>query len=123
MSSFKLDDDGDLAVENNKTFIKIESTDEVAQRLRCNLRAIRGEWFLDRRIGVPYREEVWVKNNTLTRVAAAFITDIRETPGVLTLEAFDQSIDPATREHTVNFRVEATSGEVIDLSHSQEASA
>lgn len=102
MSDLALDTFGNLDLTNDDLSF-VTGADAVAQHLRIRLRFIRGEWFLDQRVGLPYFEQVWVKNPNLGAVQATYRRAITTTPGVESLERFDQSFDPATRELTITF--------------------
>ncbi len=115
MPDIKLDDDHDLALEANELVI-IAGADEVAQRLRCRLKMFRGEWFLNTERGVPFRTEIFVKGINPDRIAAAIKREILTTSGVLALLEYSQEFDSAQRQMAVSFRVQATDGEIIELS-------
>lgn len=116
MTTIKLDPlTNDLAVENNE-LILITGADEVTQRLRARLKMFRGEWFLGVNRGVPYRQEIFVKGVSSDRIAAAIKREILTTSGVLQLLSYDQEFDGATRRLNINFRIQASDGEIIDFS-------
>ncbi|AOH54494.1 hypothetical protein ABE28_009025 [Peribacillus muralis] len=46
MKSFKLDEKGDLILQNG-SFIMIEGDEELAQQARISIKTEKGEWFLD----------------------------------------------------------------------------
>lgn len=115
MTDIKLNDDHDLALENNR-LVLLSGADEVAQRLRCRLKMFRGEWFLNVTRGVDYRGEVFVKRNAPTRVEAELKRAILTTSGVLELLEYSQVIDAAVRSMTVDFKVKATDGDIVEFS-------
>lgn len=115
MTEIKLDDDNDLAVENN-SLVLIAGADEVTQRLRSRLRMWRGEWFLDLTRGVPYRQEIFVKGNAPSRIQAAIQKEIATVSGVQELLEYSQDIDTATRALSVTFKARATDGIIIEFS-------
>ncbi len=116
MTDIKIDSEtGDLAVEGNE-LVLIAGADEVEQRLRRRLAMFRGEWFLNTTRGVPYRTEIFVKGVSPERIAASIKREILTTSGVLALLEYDQAFDSAQRKLTVTFKVQATDGEIIELS-------
>lgn len=115
MTDIALDTDGDLELSGNE-LVLIAGADEVTQRLRCRLRMIRGEWFLDEGRGVPFRELLWVKGTSLSRIASAIKREILTVSGVLELLSYDQIFDSAARSLTVTFQVRATDGQIVEYS-------
>lgn len=89
--------------------------DGIAQHLRIRLRFFLGEWFLDPRVGVPYFQELLVKNPG-TSVVRTIIRDVVvTTPGVATMNNFVTSYDGATRKLDVSFTAITTSGEPLEF--------
>lgn len=112
MPDLKLDNlTGDLAIVNGDLRLTDETNGEAtAQRLRIRLRMWTGEWFLDTREGLPFREEILKKNPDMSRVEALVKTRILDTKGVAKLVSYSQTLDKANRTLTVNFRVLDASG-------------
>lgn len=59
--------------------------DAVAQKLDLRLQLVRGEFYLDQRVGIPYFEQVWRKNPSITALQLIFRRAIEECPGVIEL--------------------------------------
>lgn len=109
MSDFLQDDKGDLVFTDNElTFVY--GADEVKQRVTQRLRAFRGEWFLDLDVGVPYYQEILVKNPSTTVVEGRLKQTIAATPGVIEITEFVFDLDKSTRQATVNARIRSVSG-------------
>lgn len=108
MSSFKADADGNFTIVDND-LIFVDGADEVVQMLRQELRFFFTEWFLDLNQGVPYYEEITVKNPNLQRLAAIFKDKILSIPGVLELISFDLTYENP-RELHLSFQVRSTDG-------------
>lgn len=113
MSSFKLDQDGDLLVTNNELTLT-EGRDAIRQHIQTRLRLFRGEWFLDRSLGVPYYEDIFVKQQTQVTVASILKAQIFETPGVLEFLTFNFDYDEFNRGFDVAFRVNTLEG-IVDF--------
>jgi hypothetical protein len=102
MADLALDTFGELDLSyDSLTFFT--GADAVAQHLKIRLRLIRGEWFLDTRVGIPYYSQIWVKNPNLGAVHTTFRRAIITTPGVERLERIDSSFDASTREYRLDF--------------------
>ena len=65
MTAVKLDDTGDIELDNgNLVLTTNDSDDEIIQRLRGRLQLFLGEWFLNTSIGIPYLQLVYRKGST-----------------------------------------------------------
>jgi len=81
------------------------TVDSIAQNLRIRLQFFLGEWFLDRRLGVPYYQQILVKNPGTNLVRSVFRKAITTTPGVISLDALETDYEGTTRTLTVAFTV------------------
>ena len=103
----------DLIIENYDLRV-IDGAEQVAQHCKIRLLALLGEWFLDNTIGVPWLEQILVKNPRGRVVAAALKAAIRGTPGVTRLTAFGfQDYDVGERSLAVRFEADSEFGQVI----------
>ena len=114
MSGFKCGENGDILIEQNK-FSIVTKVDEVKQNLRQNLKTFLGEWFLNTGLGVPYFEDIFIKNPNAISIEAAFKNAILGTIGVRELIQFDLNLDSSRRELSYTFRA-VVLDEVIDFS-------
>jgi len=89
--------------------------DAVEQHLKQRLKTFYGEWFLNKAIGVPYFEQVFVKNFNANILDSVFKKIIIETPGVIQLLEFALEIDSSAREFFLTFKASVAEG-VIDFS-------
>jgi len=85
----------------------------VIQRIRVRFRFFLGEWFLDQRLGIPYFQDILIKNPDPTLISAIFRQVLLTTPGVLRVDAFTATLDAPTRVLTVNFQATLTDGSTI----------
>ena len=92
--------------------VLVERADNVAQHIKTRLLFVRGEWFLNGELGVPWFEDILVKNPRGVLVEAALKAAIRETPGVNSLDAFVLDYIPGTRQLGVSFRATTDFGTV-----------
>jgi hypothetical protein len=93
-----LDDDGDLALVDGQ-IVLVEGVAEVRQSLQQSLRFLSGEWFLDTRMGVPYRE-LKEKTSDLSLFRSVVTKVARDVDGVLEVLALELDLDRVTRELT-----------------------
>jgi len=97
-------DTGDLLL--NELDLKLtQGTDSVEQRLRQNLKAYQGDWFLDESNGLPYYKDILVKNPDIPNIESIFKVSIVETEGVDELLEFNSSFNAATRQFSISFKV------------------
>lgn len=85
-----------------------------AIKLRNRLRFFLGEWFLDTRLGAPYRQYLFVKNPNLAIAKQVIRKIIEGTPGVVELLSLDSSLDAKARKLSWVFRARTSAGEVLE---------
>lgn len=113
MSDLRLTGAQDLDLAGDRASL-VTGADAVAQKIGVRLRLFRGEWFLDERVGVPYYEQVLVKNPNLVAIRSLFRRAIATTPGVEEVTSLDLTVDTAQRRAEVSFRARANDGEIIE---------
>lgn len=113
--SLSLGTDGDLEVENGRLQL-VSGLESIRQAATSRLRFVRGEWFLDPTIGVPYFAEVFVKAPDLARLRLVFAAELRATPGIRTVEDLSITFDRSTRSLEWRFRATSDLGEVVGSS-------
>jgi len=84
----------------------------VEQRVSQRLKLFLGEWFLDRRRGVPWIQQVFLKNPNPVIIDAVITREILAEPQVIKLQEFSLDIDTTTRILTVTFKANTKSGEL-----------
>lgn len=113
MSTFAQDTNGDLLVTNGKIALITDPASAGALRLRNQFQIFLGEWFLDSRIGMPYYQEVFVKNPNLGVLSQLFRGVILKTPGVKSVDRLQVTFNNATRNANVSFAATWDDGSVI----------
>lgn len=88
----------------------IEGAERVAQAIGIRLRTWLGEWFLDISHGVPYLENVLVKNPNLAIVESVLRAQILDVEGVRSISAFSLQLDPKMRVLNVQFEAQSDEG-------------
>lgn len=116
MKDIKLINDGnsvydhDILVENFDFVILNDGIDRVVQDLRIRLWFFLGEWFLNISAGVPFYQDIKIKNPDLNAIEAIFKEVIFNTDDVLEIISFDLDFNSAQRKMTVQFEVNTTFG-------------
>ncbi len=85
------------------------------QKLKQTLWLFQGEWFLNNAVGMPYFDDVLIKNASLSRIETLYIRAIQSVPEVLDILSLDVSLDNAKRTLSVNFTVRDNDGNIIDI--------
>jgi len=109
MIDLQLDNSHDLNVSGND-LVLTEDADQVSQNLDIKLHFFKGEYPLDITFGVPYYENVFVKNPDIPAVSAIFKSAIMSVPDVNELQEFSLDYDASARDISVDFKVNTTFG-------------
>jgi hypothetical protein len=117
---FALDADGDLDLATGDIRLTQRGLEATAQELWIVLQIIRGEWFLNRRFGIPYlANDVVSETEALLggkfselRARAAFREAIIAVEDVETINYLSVSFSAATRRLTVSFKVTTAFGTI-----------
>lgn len=109
---FKLDASGDLAFEGGDLVLEV-GVASIASDLHARLQTFRGEWFLDGSIGIPFFDQVLVKQPNMTAIRALLRTEILDTPGIADVLELTTNYDNATRTLALSFRATTDTGEII----------
>lgn len=108
-----LDTDGDIALGSAGIPHFIGGADEAIQRMGVRFRFVRGEWYRDTRLGIPYFEHVLLKRPRLQLVRSLFRQTILGVPGIERLERLTESFDRAIRTLKPEFAAVHQDGTVI----------
>lgn len=73
----------------------------------------RGEWFLDLSAGVPYRQQILIKNPDIPIVDVLLRQTVLDTPDIVGLQRFSFTFDRGNREYAFAFVAETTQGEFV----------
>lgn len=117
MTDIKLDGNDDLDLSTGDLQL-LTGVDEVRQRVELKLRFFKGEWFLDRSFGVPWFQDILVRNPQLDVVRALLIRAIESEPNVDKVTQL--VLDLNTERHLTIESVEILANEnVINLENFQ----
>jgi hypothetical protein len=86
------------------------ATNPVLQNVLQRIRFFLGEWYLDNTQGIPYFQQILVKNPDQTKIDAIFSNIILGTPGVTQLSSYSFTVNRTTRVLTISFNAITTSG-------------
>lgn len=116
MSDFSLDTanhdiflvDGDLAWLDSD--VEAENKEEIKQRVLVTLKAFKGEWLFDTEFGVPYREEILVRDPDLNQIDARLRDIISNVEGITQILELSLILDAVTRILTVTMTLDTVEG-------------
>jgi hypothetical protein len=95
---------GDLALTKGRPSL-VRGAACTAQLWAAHVTMFRGEWAFDRNRGIDYQHQVLEKGMRLSVLRSLFARASREVPGVEAVESVRVSLDPRTRELTVDAQV------------------
>lgn len=113
MRCFKLTADNDLALDNSGRLIPLDGAEAAAQILQCKFLLVLGEWFLDRRVGVPYFTRILTKNPDIGDIRRIFISVIRSEPTITEISELTLDFDRSARTLAFTLSVKHDSGATI----------
>lgn len=93
---------GDLALEGG-TLVFCSGKTFYRQKLASRFKFFAGTWFLDRRQGIPYFRDVFIKNPNLDLIRTMFRRVITTCPGVKQLKKFTVTFDARARTLRLDF--------------------
>jgi hypothetical protein len=106
---------GDLLVSGGDLVI-VSGATAIAQDWQRRMGLFKGEWKLDRRVGIDYRNVILGDGRPRTALLRnIFETVTRETAGIKSVDRLEFTFDRHTRELTVDAEVTAVTGESIAL--------
>lgn len=101
----------DLLITNNDLSI-VSGSQGILQDIIQNISFFLGEWFLDNTQGLPWFQQILVKNPDQSKIDAIFQNAILNTPGVEGLNSYAFTVNSAQRILSLNFTAQTTSGTV-----------
>ena len=116
-----LDDSGQLEIIGLDITDATDYARSVAQSIKCRLLMIRGEWYIDQRLGTPWRERIWKKGTSETVLYRMVQDVVLGTPGVRAVDSMEIEIDASTRTATVsNLQIITENGQIVTVAQLDE---
>ena len=111
MLDILLDGDGDMLIGEDGD---IQLTESIRQAIAVRLKWFFGEWRFAPGYGVPYFDEVFVKNPNDNRIRQLIRDEALSVDGVLDIGDIEISVDAATRAAMVKFAA-TTDAETLEM--------
>lgn len=90
----------DLILSSRKNLSLIYSPNLTAQRIECRLRVIKGEWFLNSTLGIPFFTQILIKTRDKSKVDSIFKSEILSIPEIIKIEQFVSELS-SSREYSI----------------------
>jgi hypothetical protein len=100
----------DLLIQDGDLVITATQLESIQQHVLQRLRIYLGEWFLDNTIGLPFFQQILVKNPDKATIDGYIQDQILATPGVVQLNSYAATIDATARTLSISFSALTTSG-------------
>lgn len=104
---------GDLEFDSNGSWLAVDGDRATVQELYTALRTVRGEWFLDTRIGVPWFAVLARKGSAEADLRSVVRQTVLLNPAIVDVPSVSVRVDRATRAATVDFQARTVSGTVL----------
>ena len=108
-----LDAAGDLDLTGNAAHL-VSDLSAIRQAIRIHLLFFKGEWFLDETAGLPYFQEILIKNPQVPALQSVFRAELLKTLGVKSVESISLTFDKPGRSLAVTFRVVTDTGAILE---------
>ena len=110
MQDLALDDVGDLALDSGRASLT-RGAAAVRQRLGLRFKLWKGDWLLDRNVGIPYVQSIFGKGTKV--LAESILRRAASTcPGVASIESFQLTVG-TDRRASVAFEGRTVDGEAL----------
>ncbi len=103
---------GDLDIANGD-FVVLTGIAYARQQMAARFKFFLGEWFLNKREGVPYFQYVFVKNPKINVIRSIFRQVALSTPGIIALPRFTLTYNSKARTLAFDFEATFAEGSVI----------
>lgn len=120
MALYRVIPAGDVALTNGAARVVGRSA-YVRQKLAARFKFFLGEWFLDRREGVPYYRDVLVHNPDLLLIRSIFRRVALSVQGIVELQRFELVYDAAKRNLAFDIVAILDDGETLVVQTTDEA--
>jgi len=107
----------DIEIENYD-FELVTGIDKVVQQIKIRLLFFKGEWFLDTLQGLPFYDDIFVKNPNIPNIDNIIKSEIVNTPNVKELLSYESDYDNTNRSLTITFEVDTLYGSTGTITES-----
>jgi len=101
----------DLLIQTNDLQL-VKDSNQIDQNTKIRLLFFRGEWFLDTISGLPFYEEILVRNPNLPDIDNIIKAQITDTNDVTELIEYRSNFDTKNRTYTIVFKYKDSFGNI-----------
>lgn len=109
--------DQDLAIVNGDLAMCSTNRDALAQLITVRLKTLKGEWFMDTSLGIPYLSEIFGQKRSLMFIRQSILPHIEAIAGIKKIENFKIK-EEANRTILMSFTVILDDGSPIKFNES-----
>lgn len=102
MNDLLLTEENDLLISESGDIV---FTDSISQAIKIRLKWFLGEWKINQGYGIPYYQEVFIKNPSTALLEDRLRTEILTVSGVNTVDNIVIKLDKAERKAKITFSV------------------
>lgn len=110
MINFKTDENGELLLNANGSFIDLTLKESIAQNCKSRLRTKKGEWFLNIKTGVDYKNGLRKGGQSL--LIYSIKTELLQVPGVVSIQNVVTSFDKNLRKGSLSCTIKTEEGDI-----------
>lgn len=100
MKDILLDSSGDLYIDSDGDIAIGES---IVQAISIRLKWFEGEWAFNETLGIPYFDDVFIKNPSLSRIEQIIAEEIRSVDGISSVISVTATMNAQARTLSVAF--------------------
>lgn len=95
-------------VEENGDLLEVYNDEQLRQQVIARLKFFKGEYFLNRREGIPYYDYILVKNPNLDLINAIMRLQVKKIPGIFSIDFLTLEFNRKERKLKINMLVNGT---------------
>lgn len=103
----------DLVIEDYNLKMTTTDGEYIAQKIENLLLFFKGEWFLNEDLGLPYYDDILIKNPDLNLVTNLFKSEVLSIEEIKSIKKFEVNYNNSTRILSINWTVISSSGDTI----------
>ena len=117
MNDLLLDNSHDIIIENGDLLLVNKEAQMAAQAVKINLLTIRGEWWENLSLGIPYLQSILRKGAAKEFVDTIMKQAIEDSYNISRVVEFNSSINEDRRYVINRARALTTSGEIVSITN------
>lgn len=104
----------DIKIQNGDLVICRDNKQALIQAIKIRLKTLKGEWFLDTNIGIPYFSEVFGNKRSEQFIKHILISEIENFSNIKSVSNFNIELDK-NRIATIKFNIELEDQSTINF--------